>query len=156
MLKEIHVWNREQAEALEPSGVIISIYAPQGRTNFPANLREGWQDRLTLCFEDAEPHTNCDNSQLFNEDMAKQVIAFAEKHVNVMEWHIHCDAGMSRSVGVGVMLADMFRRELSLHAVGTTQHANNYVMTVIKRMQWVDHFRDSQDVWEIAKRNTLR
>lgn len=154
-MRQIHVWNRVQAESLDPSGVIISIHSPEGITNFPAELQDGWQDRLTLCFEDAEPGEP-DNPAIFNEQHAKDILEFAEKHKDIEEWHIHCDAGFSRSVAVGIMLADMFRRSLSLHAAGTTEHANNWVMTVIKRIKWTAHFLDSLDIWEKAKRSTLR
>lgn len=156
-MRQIHVWNRKQAEGLEPCGVIISIHTPGDN---PANLQDGWQDKLILCFEDAEPHTVNETVEklnvLFSEAHAKAILEFAEKHKDIEEWHIHCDAGFSRSVGVGIMLADMFRRSLSLHAAGTTEHANNWVMTVIKRIKWTEHFLDSKDVWELAKRNTLR
>lgn len=157
-MRQIHVWNRLQAEGLEPCGVIISIHTPGissfGISNFPANLKEGWRDKLILCFEDGEPGTT-PPQWLFNEIQAKRILEFADKHKDIEEWHIHCDAGFSRSVGVGIMLADMFRRSLSLHAAGTTEHANNWVMTVIKRIQWTEHFED-KEFWELAKRNTLR
>jgi predicted protein tyrosine phosphatase len=153
-MRSVHVWNRLQAEGLEPCGVIISIHSPEGITNFPANLREGWQGRLTLCFEDAEPGEP-DSPRVFADHHAQAILEFCNRHKDIEEWHIHCDAGFSRSVAVGIMLADMFRRELTLHAVGTTEHANNWVMTVIKRLQWQAHFNDAE-FWEIAKRKTLK
>lgn len=149
MDKVIHVWNRSQIEAIEGpvNGVVISIWTPGDK---PANLK-GWDHILRVCFEDSEPDLG---GECFTTEQAQAILEFVERHLDKDEWHIHCDAGFSRSVGVAIMLGDLFRRSLCLHAAGTTEHANNWVMTVIKRLQWESHFRDSDEIWELARKAT--
>lgn len=130
----VHVWNREQAQKLIPreKEVIISISQP----GEPANLRDGWMDILKLEFSDytsEEIGKNELNSvTLFTEDMAKQIWNFVNKYEKFV-FHVHCDAGISRSVAVGLIIADVFGVELKLHAIDTSALANSLVTRLLKR-----------------------
>ncbi|KKL95831.1 hypothetical protein LCGC14_1850720, partial [marine sediment metagenome] len=52
------------------------------------------------------------------------------------DFMIHCDAGQSRSVAVGVFIKDVFEGELCLHAVETTAGSNSLVHRLLMKKYW--------------------
>lgn len=92
---------RLMAEAFEPQkgAVCISITNP---SQSPARLAEGWHDVLRLGFHDTDREGG--GFTAMSIDHARQVLAFMVKH-RAAPVTVHCEAGASRSVGVGVFLA---------------------------------------------------
>lgn len=105
----ITVLNHEKAEAFDPtklrlvdvvSPAIISITCP-GET---ANLKPGWAEILRLEFDDVVPEHGvpCESTPM-TYAQAEEIVAFADKH-NDKNLIVHCRAGVSRSVAVGMFL----------------------------------------------------
>ena len=67
----------------------------------------------------------------FSWEQARDVIDFADQNLHC-DWHVHCDAGMSRSVAVGRFLAERYGRELKLHACSTDTFANPHVLRTLR------------------------
>lgn len=123
----VHVWSRQQALALIPErdSVIISIHSPDHDT--PAGLM-GWGDLLVVPFGDWVEDRECEDKRLlFNTRHAKMILDFAIQHQDVERIHVHCAAGVSRSVAVGEFLSEWQSRQLHLHATHTTAAANGRV-----------------------------
>lgn len=138
----IHVWNRKQAEELEPEPghVMISISTPgPGKGCEPAKLREGWHDILRLEFGDCLPNEPGAERFLMTETQAKEVYDFAMRHSDRII-HVHCDAGFSRSVGCAIALVNLLDRQIKLHAIEHSGMANSHVSGLIHRIAWGDHF----------------
>jgi predicted protein tyrosine phosphatase len=51
---------------------------------------------------------------------------------------VHCDAGVSRSVAVGMYLRTLFEAELTTHAIHTTRAYNSLVHRMLMRRWWQD------------------
>ena len=85
---------------------IISIYSSDSQSPFLPRFNV-----LTLCFDDV---TEKDNDGIhFNTEMAKQIFNFIKDIKNENKpIYIHCDAGVSRSGGVGYMLNEWFNKYL--------------------------------------------
>jgi predicted protein tyrosine phosphatase len=139
---QIDVLNRQQAEDYNPqqarvidilAPVMISITSPDK----PANLKEGWYEVLRLEFHDVLPTYSGLDEDLtaFDTDMAAEVLDFAFKHGN-RNMFVHCDAGVSRSVAVGMFIAAWQERTLSLHAVNCTDFYNSHVHGLLSRRLW--------------------
>jgi len=142
----VDVYNREQIENLFPvkGAVMISINTPP-RTEWDdgfADLRPGWEDVLQLSFHD---FVNEGDEDLFNgwvvftPSMAKEIHAFVEKNSG-KDFVIHCTAGQSRSVAVGVFLRDVHNAELFLHAADNEASANSLVRRTLMRTEWEKQF----------------
>lgn len=130
----VDVFNREQAEVREPTPgtVIISISSP----GCPANLKDGWEDVLRLEFHDVvKPVTGIPELVLFSVAHVEQIHDFVEHNLD-KDFVVHCDAGVSRSVAVGVFLRDVYDAELHTHAIHTTDGANSRVLRGLKRKHW--------------------
>jgi len=137
----IDVYNRTQAERLEPrhDAVVISISIP-GK---PAMLRHGWADVLRLEFHDIMEQWEVDTEGLtiFTPEMAAQVQRFAELH-KAFDFVVHCHAGFSRSVAVGIYLRDVYEGELHTHAITHLQAANSHVLRTLMRAHWEKQFNE--------------
>jgi predicted protein tyrosine phosphatase len=143
----VDVYNRVQACELEPveGTAVISISAPAD----DAPLKHGWDPLLRIEFHDVvipraempvlvDP--NCGRIVMFDEQMAYKIDKFiwANKNGNFM---IHCNAGQSRSVAVGMFIKDLFGdTELVLHAVKTTAGANSLVHRLLLQRYWKEQF----------------
>jgi predicted protein tyrosine phosphatase len=138
----VDVYNRGQAVDLEPveGTVVISISSPGD----PANLKEGWEDVLRLEFHDVvKIPTDIPDIRAFCQTDADAVHEFVDKHVaDGKNFAIHCDAGVSRSVAVGVFLREVHEAELTLHAINTDVAANSRVTRCLMRKYWVDRFAE--------------
>lgn len=139
----VDVYNRKQACTLTPTRdtVVISITAPAD----PAPLKDGWKAILRVEFHDVViPRTempvlvdpNSGSIVLFDEVMAAQIDYFVMAHQD-KDFIIHCSAGQSRSVAVGMFIKDLFPDAiLHLHAVKTTAGANSLVHRLLMRKYW--------------------
>lgn len=142
MRHSVHVWSRKQVEAMGPlpllpvpaGAVLISIYTP-GREAFENRGR--WRRVLRLAFGDVTPEglahepEGSPHAVLFNWEQARLIIDFAEQNLHC-DWHIHCDAGKSRSVGVGCYLANRYQRELKIHSTPSDEFRNLHVIRVLR------------------------
>jgi predicted protein tyrosine phosphatase len=97
-----------ESMAPPPGNVCISITNPR---QSPARLHEGWADVLRLGFHDTD--RNLGNYIGMSRDQAREVLEFARKHAAAPVM-VHCEAGASRSVGVGAFLAAWRRESLKL------------------------------------------
>jgi len=138
----VDIYSRQQACILTPlaSTVVISISNP-GET---ASIKEGWPAVLRLKFHDivrlrtempvlVAPKGG--KPVLFDEVMAAQIDAFVWAHKE-KDFMIHCDAGQSRSVAVGVFIRDVFEGKLYLHAVETAAGSNSLVHRLLMKKYW--------------------
>lgn len=81
---------------------IISITGPE-KPN--ADLKEtGFLDILRLEFHDIDQEIDGIEVEMFNQEHAKKIKDFVEKHQNCDIMFIHCLAGESRSTGVASAL----------------------------------------------------
>ena len=121
---------------LEPTEgtVMISISAPGN----PADLKEGWEDVLRLEFDDViKIPRNMPEIRAFCMDDADLIHEFVDRHVAAgKDFAVHCDAGVSRSVAVGVFLIEVHGGDLNLHAIHTTDAANSRVTSGLMRKYW--------------------
>lgn len=101
---------RLMAEASTPErgAVCISITNP---SQSPARLGSGWHDVLRLGFHDTDRKGG--GFTAMSATHARQVLEFASRHRGA-PLTVHCEAGASRSVGVGVFLAAWRREPLSI------------------------------------------
>jgi predicted protein tyrosine phosphatase len=136
------VWNREQACRLKGAdgSVLISISCPGD----PAPLMPGWAPErvLRLEFDDvSHEHEGMVVSgsmgeraiRRFRSGHAKAILEFATKH-RERTIHVHCDAGVSRSVAVGVALSEWLEKSLVLKATHSTGLANGWVLSSMRRL----------------------
>lgn len=147
---KIQVWNRQQAENLVSTDVIISINGVGAGEPVRASLRDTWRDVLFLEFDDAddedqkrilwqrEAGQDVKPLTLFTHAQAELILEFVKKHQAVKNIHVHCLAGVSRSVAVGLCIAERFGRELHLNSPHgqTIEGANTRVCRVFNRLRW--------------------
>jgi predicted protein tyrosine phosphatase len=144
---KVNVYSRKQAIDLVPAEgtVVISISGPDNE----APLKEGWEDILRLAFHDVALDPDACRIQgiqsiagkpiiFFDEEMAAQVDTFAFKHKD-KDFMVHCDAGVSRSVAVGLFLKELFEAELTTHAIHTTAAYNSLVHRILLQKYWKEH-----------------
>ncbi len=128
----VDVYNRGHAVDLEPveGTVMISISAPGN----PADLKEGWEDVLRLEFDDVVtiPKGWFSELRAFCMRDADTVHEFVDRHLD-KDFAVHCDAGVSRSVAVGVFLRDVHGATLKTHAIHCTDAANSRVTSALMR-----------------------
>lgn len=104
-MKKVTYISRSRAQSTLPpeNSVIISLH---DASEDPASLLDGWKDRLTLCFHDADEGTL--GLTLFNQDMAKQILKFVQEHSSsAEELVVHCQMGVSRSAAVAMFLSEV-------------------------------------------------
>lgn len=137
---KVDIHNRGQAEDLEPveGTVVISISAPGD----PATLKEGWEDILRLEFDDVvKVPDNMPEIKAFCQAHVDAIHEFVDRHVEAgKNFIVHCDAGVSRSVAVGVFLNEVHGGNLKLHAIETTEFANSRVHRGLMRKYWAEQF----------------
>lgn len=124
----VDVFSRQQAESLipRPGFVAISITAC---SRSMASLHREWEDILFLQFDDVGANEeNC-----FSRGQANAIIEFARRHEDKC-FMVHCDAGLSRSVAVGLFLAAWLEKDLRTHACKTVQFYNAHVHALLMRV----------------------
>ena len=132
---KIDVYSRAQAEWLDPipGTVMISISQPE----MPARLKAGWDDILRLEFYDMiKLMFGMDVSEMFNTTHVAAIYDFIYLHSTDKNFAVHCDAGMSRSVAVGMFLRDNNGGALELHAAKDTTMYNSRVHSGLMRPKW--------------------
>ena len=82
----------------------ISIVTPG---DDEARLRPDAMDVLRLAFDDIDTATKTTDLP-FSREQASQVLDFALQHTQSEFMLVHCGAGLSRSAGVALALADLF------------------------------------------------
>jgi len=93
---------------------------------------DNWRDVLKLEFDDAvDPVLNMDLT-LFDEEMAKKTVAFIEKYKG-LNFVVHCDAGISRSVAVATFMKDVYEYDRELFEISSDQFRNIHVMNLLRR-----------------------
>jgi len=104
---EVLILSQRRAETYEPSGheVCISITDP---LKLPARLSDKFAAILRLSFTDITEPTGLDWDVLFNEDHAKETVAFIRQWPDVDRIVVHCRAGLSRSPGIATGLCELF------------------------------------------------
>jgi len=103
-MKKVTVLSRINAKTLSfkkiPDCIIISINT-NGIKNFFAK-NENIKDILFLTFDDVEVDSKTE--KCMTEVQAKEVVNFINKWDNIDNIIVHCDAGISRSSGVGAAI----------------------------------------------------
>lgn len=129
----VDVFSREQFEALKPDGesVVISIFSPGKK---PPKL-EGWLATLAVDFHDVTDEACDDGLNPISDMQASAIFNFVTRHAG-KNFIVHCDAGISRSVAVGLFIAANFSHELRLHAIGVSSFANSLVHMKLQRLLW--------------------
>ena len=104
---EVLILSQTRAETYEPAGreVCISVTDPE---NLPARLSARFAAILRLCFTALSEPSGCEWDVLFNEDHARQIVAFSRRWRHVDRIVIHCRAGLSRSPGIATGLYELF------------------------------------------------
>jgi predicted protein tyrosine phosphatase len=135
------VMSRESAIVYTPDNeCLISISTPF--VNYETHLpTEGWYDRIQFQFHDAAKSIPGIEIVLFDNVMASIMLEYIRLH-HGRDFVIHCDAGMSRSVGVGVVLRDFFGYNVTFE-VGTDQHRNSLVTSLLSRKMWFDELTNN-------------
>ena len=135
-MKGIHVYSRKQMLELEPRpAVVISIAKPGERINL-----DKWENVHYFDFDDIEEREAALDPMLrpFTMDMAREIVQIMEDHkAQDIDFIVHCAAGVSRSMAVGVFIAEETRRDLATHAIGTTEFANGLVLRLLHRVVWL-------------------
>lgn len=147
----VDVFNRQQIEWITPDTPRPLISIGQSRCedclgtrpeNMPpdeATLQAGWGDVLRLSFHDFTYQPKGDCWVVFTPELAAETTAFIEAHAG-QDFAIHCAAGISRSVAVGVFMRDAYDYELFLHAIDSTAGANSLVLRLLNRPFWEKRF----------------
>lgn len=111
--------------------VLISIESTSGVYPDSESIEQnGWLDFIRFRFDDIT--REYENLVLFSEEMAEQLYDFLLFHMND-RIIIHCDAGISRSVAIGVFLRDNFNRNILIDC-GTDMFANSLVSSLLRRV----------------------
>jgi predicted protein tyrosine phosphatase len=87
-----------------PNEICISIRSPGAE---PARLSPNFRDVLRLYFHDVggfdPPYP--EGTVEFSEEAAEQIAAFVRAHAGAATIVVHCEAGISRSVAVGLAIS---------------------------------------------------
>lgn len=135
------VYNRAHAEAVNPipNTVVISISNP----GLPARLKDGWEAVLRLEFHDVVTiPVGMPECVPFHDGHVVEIHDFVEENLD-KDFMVHCDAGMSRSVAVGVFLQDVHGYTLHLHETNDDAAANSRVKRGLVRKFWSKQFASS-------------
>ena len=118
------IWNKSNKALIS-----ISTPPPWGNyVDFP--LYEEYLDKLILEFDDVSSPDN-KYYQPFTTSMAEEVVNFIEKH-NGVDFVVHCDMGLSRSVAVSMFMRDCFEYDMNLMSCSDTGYYNKLVYDRLK------------------------
>ncbi|RLB62473.1 MAG: hypothetical protein DRH08_12410 [Deltaproteobacteria bacterium] len=137
----VDVFNRGHAESAPPAPntAVISISNP----GLPATLKDGWEAVLRLEFHDVvRIPVGMPECEPFHDGHVVEIHDFVEENLD-KDFLVHCDAGMSRSVAVGVFLQDVHGYTLHLHDAPDDSAANSRVKRGLVRKFWSKQFASS-------------
>jgi predicted protein tyrosine phosphatase len=113
-MQHVHFFPRSVMESIAGNASIpvISIRDPEGfaTSSVYADLQPGWKEVLYLSFHDSVG--NEEGLVHFDEAVAREVLAFLEKHAESDTLYVHCIAGQSRSAAIAQYVADRFQATL--------------------------------------------
>lgn len=139
-MTQVFVCDRKFTSGLEPMDdvVLISISTPNIEYKDKINL-EGWADSLALEFHDVmEPRMLNDDIPAihFTQQHAVQTFNFIQLNLG-KDFIVHCDAGISRSMAIGVFLYDFYTYDLNLDNAGmeTSGYKNILMYNLLRRIE---------------------
>lgn len=146
-MNPIYVCNREQIQQMDPSGepkALISISSPEPFGSGPARLQDGWAAVLRLEFHDVTLLHLSDSYRLFDEEMAREILDFFYAEIQDKPLWVHCDAGMSRSMGVASFLSMITDRPLEILTPGIAddRFRNIHVVNLLRRVFEASKFNE--------------
>ena len=108
--------------------ILISVVSPE-YPNYELAYNDMCKDVLKLRFHDVDEKGNI-NSLVetgkiitrIDDKIAQQIIDFSQKHNDIKNMVIHCEAGVSRSPGIAMALSEIRN--------GTEIHPDEYVDTL--------------------------
>jgi predicted protein tyrosine phosphatase len=104
---EIIILSERDAQAYVPSGreVCISVTGPHHPV---PPLSEQFTAILRVAFSEIARPIDLPDYVLFNDQHARQILAFAKRWRDADRLIIHCQAGLSRSPGIAIGLCELF------------------------------------------------
>lgn len=150
---KVNVYSRQQICEIDPieGTAVISISSPGD----PAPLKEGWDPLLRVEFHDLAQTREELNAAGLDVLRGQEIVIFDGRLANKIDrfcWDnsdkdfiVHCDAGVSRSVAVGLFLKEIFQAELYTHAIHTTKAANGLVHRTLIRKYWQERLDRQRD-----------
>lgn len=143
----MRVWvcNRKQAEAGMPEfDSILNVISISTPSHDEASIPGEWGQRLNLWFHDIIPEdirdlrtVNGKDLTPFTREMAEASLAWIESIPKDEDILVHCDAGVSRSVGMAQFVRRFTDRELNILTPppgGVDQFGNVHVSSVMARI----------------------
>ncbi len=142
---KVQVYSRQHMREIEPNAYkcLVSIWseialATQSYQDDDIPLK-GWWDALKLEFDDVvDPIVGMDVT-IFDERMAKELLAFIDKNKG-RDFVIHCDAGISRSVAVASFMKDAYEYDMELFEIGSDQFRNIRIVNLLRRARFESEF----------------
>lgn len=144
-MRTIDVYNREQFRMLkpDPKACVISCQTPPttwGEGTL-CNISDGWVNFVVLEFHDVIQESSPE-IVVFDAEMADKIVRFVEWADNRnRSFVIHCDAGQSRSVAIGLWLSQYLGHMMLVHDEETplrphaAPHAGSYNSTVLRELR---------------------
>ena len=148
-MRTIDVYNREQFRMLKPDPDVCVISCQTPPTTWDegtlSEIPAGWGGSLVLEFHDVLQRSSPE-MVVFDSVMADRVLQFVESSYVGSKFVIHCDAGQSRSVAIGLWLSQYHDHDeetpLRLHAAPHAGSFNSTVLREIRRAEqryWYPH-----------------
>lgn len=102
-MQRIVFMSREKAAHYHPRGkaALISIHDKSEEPLLPPPY---FEEVLYLRFHDTDGQVM--GLEVFNEELARKALDFAEKHEGLDELVVHCQMGVSRSAGIALFLSE--------------------------------------------------
>lgn len=135
-MKQVRFLSRRATADLQPQpgAVLISIH---DRSEPPLTPRAGWAAVLVQRFHDTDGSLM--GLEVFSNDQAREVLAFAQQHQGCPELTIHCQQGSSRSAALALFLSEKYGVPCYQEKTPVTRATwNFYNRMVYERTKMVD------------------
>lgn len=135
-MNRIRFVSRRTAAALQPvaGAALISIH---DRSEPALELLPGWADVLVQRFHDTDGSLM--GLEVFSEEQAREVLAFAAQHQGCAELAVQCHAGHSRSASIALYLSEKYEVPCYQEQAPATRASwKFYNRLVYQRMSQVD------------------